>query len=115
MKYILKDIKLFGYHGVYDKEKENGQYFNISVTYNININNNIIESDKVEGVLDYIDVCKVVIKAFNAKRCNLLETLAYNIHNSLLNEFNIDNLIVKIKKLKPLSNANIKQIEVEYK
>ena len=33
MKYKIKDIILYGYHGVNDNEKNIGQYFVISVSY----------------------------------------------------------------------------------
>ena len=40
-KYIIKDIKFFGYHGLYDDEIKNGQDFFITVSYQVKNKNNI--------------------------------------------------------------------------
>tara|TARA_B100000676_G_C17846895_1_gene715954 strand:- start:7 stop:156 length:150 start_codon:yes stop_codon:yes gene_type:complete len=47
-KYIMKDIKLFGYHGLYEEEIKNGQNFFITISYNIMNKNNM--SDDIQDV-----------------------------------------------------------------
>ena len=34
-KYNINELKIFGYHGVYDDEKENGQFFLINVDFEV--------------------------------------------------------------------------------
>ena len=32
-KFLIKEIKIFGYHGVYQEEIKNGQNFYITISY----------------------------------------------------------------------------------
>ena len=55
MKYIIENIKLFGYHGIYEEEKCNGQYFHIKLSYSVNDSDDFL-NDSIENVVDYISI-----------------------------------------------------------
>ena len=68
IKISLKDIKIFGYHGVYDKERKFGQNFFINISYHCKKNNlNDPSSDNINDVLDYIHVIEIIKKFIEAK------------------------------------------------
>lgn len=119
MRYNLKDIKLFGYHGVHEIEKINGQNFNISISYldnTIKSETDILQKDdNVANYINYIDIYSVVEKVFNEKRYNLIETLASEIYINLLKKYNIDDLQIKITKKISYEKHNINEITFTFK
>ena len=65
----INEIQLFGYHGLYQEEKENGQNFIISLLIDIDYKD---KSDKIENTLDYVDIIDQVKNVFSEKRYNLI-------------------------------------------
>ena len=97
----LKDITIFGFHGLYKREKESGQNFLINVIvdyYPININ------DDINSYVDYISLYKFIKEKFNTKRYNTLE--------SLINQLIID--IEKNFKLVFYIKLSIEKPELNY-
>ena len=109
MKYILEDIKLFGYHGVYEEEKLNGQYFYIKLSYSVN-DSDVFMNDTIEDVVDYISIKTVIKEVFESNRYNLLETLIKNISVSIKDNFSeVSNIKISIsKKIKDGSIISVK-------
>ena len=93
IKINLKDIKAFGYHGVYEEERKFGQNFFIDLSYTCK-KNKFIEpsSDSINYVLDYMHVIKIIRKFIEAKDSGfkkyfLLEKLIEDLHVYLTLEF----------------------------
>ena len=55
MKIFIKDLVLYGYHGVRDIEKKDGQYFIFNICIYIN-ERHLKASDNIEDTLSYSDV-----------------------------------------------------------
>ena len=110
--YKIKDIELFGNHGVYEHEIKKGQTFLITITYVSSSRN--IKDDKINNTADYASVVSKVKEIFNSKRYNLLETLSHNIYVAIEKRFDFDKLNVCIKKKNPLINKKITYISVTY-
>ena len=108
MKYYLKNIKLFGYHGLYENEKKNGQNFILNISY----------ETKPNVLLEYPDyslVYKEIKSIFCKKRHDLLETLAIDIATYIKGAFSdIDVIKVKISKISPEGCDDLEHISVEY-
>ena len=111
-KYNIKDIKFFGYHGLYDEEVKNGQDFFITVSYQVKNKNNI--NIKIEDVLDYSLVVKYINQIFNSKRYVLMENLSKDIYDHLKSKFKIDKLCIEIKKINPIMENKVKYISIIY-
>ena len=79
-RYKIKHLKLFGYHGVYKKEKKDGQYFLIDVSFDSKYNEGF--DDNIDEVIDYNCVCNDIAHVFE-NRCDLIETLISNIKKHL--------------------------------
>ena len=84
------NLKLFGYHGVYDNEKNDGQNFYLNINYSIL--EEYVNTDTLNNDIDYSKVVDLIIKIFNSKRYNLLESLVFDVHKSLTNTFNFTNV-----------------------
>ena len=110
--YKIENIKLFGFHGVYDTEIANGQNFYISISYMLSVD--YVKNDNVNDNIDYIRVISTVDNVFNAKRYNLIENLACDIHLSLKDNFNFNNVKVSVKKKNLSIDNKVDFISVQY-
>ena len=68
----LKDIILYGYHGLYDQEKEKGQNFLINITIRYYP---ITSNDSIDSYVDYISLYNFIKFCFSDNRYNTLESL----------------------------------------
>ena len=76
----INDLKIFGYHGLYEIEKKEGQVFLLNVsyrTYQDDGNGSHIAENEGESkeIIDYIQFTKFLLKSFNHQRHNYLENL----------------------------------------
>ena len=126
----IPKLRLFGYHGCYDKEKEEGQEFEINMRITIQTKSTFYDEpdlrDSLDNTLDYTWIASQIENHFNRKRYNLLEELAYNMAQipASINvperpnnpkphlRDNIASVSVKIKKFNP-EGMNVPYVEVE--
>ena len=71
-KIIIKDIRLVGFHGLYDYEKKDGVNlgFDIELFFHNQINNN---SDDINKTINYVDVIDTVKRINSSSSFNLIE------------------------------------------
>ena len=100
-KIKINNIKLFGYHGVYDEEIKDGQYFYINLMYSFDFQSNSLK-DEITSVQDYTSIVQFLEKIFNKKRYNLIEKLVNDLMFHLNNEFDFEYIKLSITK-----NVNI--------
>ena len=112
MKYKLQNIKIFGYHGVYEDEIKNGQYFIVNLSYELNFSKK--KSDNINDVVDYKKVYCELINLFNVQRYNLIESLAISITKELKNIFKMNSIFIEIIRNNPSTLKDIKSISVTY-
>ena len=112
MIYKLKKIKIVGYHGVYKKEIQNGQYFWINCKYKTKINT--FKSDDISQTIDYKNIYNDVIFLFNANRYNLLESLTIYIAREIKKKYKCEYVSIEISKKNPMSLNNLKSVSVKY-
>lgn len=97
-KIILKDIKLYGYHGVLEKEREIGQYFYIDIEIAIDLEQAGI-TDELTNTVDYSKIYDIIKNINNNNKFRLVEGFAHNISNEILSNFDkIDDITVQIRK-----------------
>ena len=111
-KYTIKDIKFFGYHGLYPEELKNGQDFLITVSYQVK-NKKIIDNN-IEDVLDYSLVVKHIKDIFKSKKYALMENLSRDIYDDLKSKFEINHLSIEIKKINPIIKDEVRYISTIY-
>lgn len=142
MKIIIKNLKLFGYHGINEEEKINGQEFlfnieiylknenfiidrdgrdwdieNLKTINSINndsINDNSI-NDNIENTVNYSEVVSLIKKVNFNNRFNLLETFAQVLADKILSGWPaISKINVKIEKTSPPIKENLDSVGVAF-
>ena len=110
-KISLKNIKLFGFHGVSDEEKSLGQKFEIDAE--IIFKNNSHKLDILAETLDYSLIFNDIKNIFYKTKYNLIEHLGHAIVNKIFS--NHDILLCKIIIRKPGApiNAIFDSVEIE--
>lgn len=97
----LKSIQLKGYHGYYKEERQQGNNFEIDLTFSANLRK-AGESDRLEDTIDYQQVLTVVTTIVEGPSVKLIETLAHKIGDQLFDKFNtVESLTVSVRKLHP--------------
>ena len=85
-KILIRDLKIFAYHGVNPEEKEQGQNFYLDIDYYVNIAK-ACHSDNVEDTVSYAKVVKCVKRVFTAEKYDLIERAAQVVADAILDEF----------------------------
>ncbi len=112
-KIIIKDLKLFAYHGVNQEEKINGQPFELDIEAVVNMTNACL-SDDINDTVSYAKIVKCIKRVFCDKSYNLLERAAEVVATSILQEFpSIESIIVRLKKPKAPVKADFSYMAVE--
>ena len=115
---IIKDLTLFGYHGVNEEEKENGQefLFNISIFIDRDTagKKGFLKSDDIKYTVNYSEIIEI-IKYINEKnRFDLLETLSSDIAEKILSFSPIIKRVrVRVEKTSPPISEKIESVGVE--
>jgi dihydroneopterin aldolase len=90
----LQGLELFGYHGVLEEEKENGQTFWYDVELEVG---EWGATDRLENAVDYRLVVDAV-REVNERRFELLEALASTVAETLIDRFALAKVKVRVRK-----------------
>jgi dihydroneopterin aldolase len=91
----LRDLRLFGRHGVHAHEKEAGQDFVFDVDLDVGERG---LSDRLEDAVDYRAVALAVQDVSDARSYDLLEALAAAVADELLLRFGAERARVRVAK-----------------
>ena len=111
-KIRLKNIQLYGTHGVTDAEKKDGQQFEIDIEITSSINR-LKNSDDIDKTIDYRDLYESVRSIFFEKEYNLIESLANKIATSITKKFNVSTCKIVIRKPDAPIDGILEAVEVE--
>ena len=111
-KITIKDIRLVGFHGLYDYEKKDcvNLGFDIELFFHNQINNNC---DDIDQTINYVDVIDTVKRINSSDSFDLIETLCHKLLNEIMELYNPLKAIVKIRKFKLPIDTPLSFIEVE--
>ncbi len=94
----IKNMMFYGFHGVYEYEREQGQKFYVDVTIATK-DDKAADTDKVEDGVDTAAVYDVVKDAVENKRFQLLVALGAHIGDRLLEKYDhFQEVTVTIRK-----------------
>jgi dihydroneopterin aldolase len=97
-KILIKDIKLYGYHGVLDKEREIGQNFYIDIEMAVDLKAAGI-TDDLGNTVDYSKVYDIINNINERNKFRLIESFAHNISEEVLKAFDkIKEIMVRVRK-----------------
>lgn len=95
---LIRDLKIFAYHGVNPEEKRDGQNFVLDMDLYVNITK-ACHSDDVEDTVSYAKVIKTVTKVFTAEKYNLLEKAAQVTADAVLETYGeVSRVDITLKK-----------------
>jgi dihydroneopterin aldolase len=91
----VRDLRVFGRHGVHDEERERGQDFLFDVDLAVGERGT---TDRLEDAVDYVEVARVVQQVSDGRRFNLLEALGTAVADELEQRFAPERLYVRVRK-----------------
>ena len=111
-KITIKDIKLIGYHGLYDHEKRDGVNlgFDVELFFENQINNN---DDNINETINYVEVIDIIKRINSSGSFDLLETLCNKILNEIMKLFSPLKVVVRVRKFKLPVDADLNFVEIE--
>jgi len=114
-KIILKDIKLYGYHGVYPEERQIGQHFYIDVEIFVDLKQ-AGETDEITNTVDYSRIYDIIRCVNENNKFRLIESFAHNISREILSAFGeIKEITVQVRKPEAPIDADFGWVGVEIK
>tara|TARA_Y100000746_G_C15272787_1_gene354305 strand:+ start:128 stop:496 length:369 start_codon:yes stop_codon:yes gene_type:complete len=108
----LNNMNFYGYHGVYEFEKEQGTNFEIDLELFTDLTKSSA-SDNIEDTINYEEVYELVKKVFGSKSYFLLEKLANSISRSIFKEYKIEKLIIRVRKIDAPIDGKLDSVEIQ--
>lgn len=111
-KIYIKDLEIYGFHGVNQQEKDMGQRFLVSLELFLSLQD-AGESDDLDKTVSYAQVCIDIEEEFKKEKYDLIEKAAEKLAEFVLISYKlVDRVKVKIKKPwapigKPLDHVSV--------
>lgn len=99
-KIKIKGLRVYGFHGVLDFEREDGQYFVVDATIWID-SDRAVQTDDIANTISYAEVAELIAADVRENPVNLLESLASRLANRVLAASGPLASKVKVKVSKP--------------
>lgn len=111
-KITIKDIKLVGFHGLYDYEKRDGVNlgFDVELFFENQINNS---DDNINETINYVEVIDIIKRVNSSGSFDLLETLCNKILNEIMKLFSPLKVVVRVRKFELPVDAELSFVEIE--
>ncbi|MFD5213659.1 dihydroneopterin aldolase [Microbacterium sp. NPDC058345] len=93
----LTGLTVFGYHGVFDHERRDGQEFTIDLTLNLSLKD-AAASDDVADTVHYGELADRVAAIIAGEPVNLIESLAERIAGAVLDDERVRMVTVTVHK-----------------
>ena len=112
-KILVRNLKIFAYHGVNPEEKENGQNFVLDIDAFVDISVPCV-TDNVEDTVSYAKIIIETVKIFTCQKDDLLERAAQRVADGLFASFDkIQSLRILLKKPEAPIKADFEYVGVE--
>jgi dihydroneopterin aldolase len=109
---VLTGIHGFGYHGLFEQERKDGQDFFVDLTLLVDLKA-ASQSDAIEDTVNYAEITDLVVEEITTNPVNLIEKLAARIAESVLNQhIKVISVTVTVHKPQAPVAAQLKDIAV---
>ena len=109
---ILKNIRLYAYHGCLDEEGKIGSEYRVDLTVEADLSTSA-KTDNLSDTVDYVHLNKIVREEMSV-RTKLLETVADKIITRILNEIKIvKKTTVEVSKVNPPIGGNVAMVTIK--
>jgi dihydroneopterin aldolase len=82
---ILTGIHGFGYHGLFEHERKDGQDFYVDLSLTVDLSA-ASQTDAIEDTVNYAEITDLVVEEITSNPVNLIEKLAARIAERVLNQ-----------------------------
>jgi dihydroneopterin aldolase len=108
---ILKNIKLFAYHGCLDEEAKIGSAYRVDLSVKTDLQKSS-KSDQLTDTVNYVSL-NAIVKEEMAIRSKLLEHVAQRILDRIINEFpEVKKTKIEVAKINPPIGGNVESVSV---
>lgn len=108
----IKGLFGFGYHGLFDDERENGQGFLVDLILNVDLLK-VSQSDLIDDTINYSTVCDLVLAQIIGPPVTLIERLAGQIAELILRDYpKVESVRVTVHKPDAPVAAKVQDISV---
>ena len=111
-KVSLENIRLYGYHGASENERELGQRFEVDVEITADLSD-AVRSDDMKRTVNYESVYRLIEREVVGEKYHLLETMADKIARDVLSQFGAEEVLVRVRKPSVPIAGSIDHVEVE--
>ena len=109
----LKNMVFYGFHGVYEFERELGQRFYVDLDMKADLSR-AGKSDNLQETVDYVSIYNQTKEIVENNRFQLLEALTYHIAGEVLRLHPlVEEVIVRVRKPSVPIAAALDYVEVE--
>jgi dihydroneopterin aldolase len=110
---FLTGIAGFGYHGLFDHERQNGQDFFVDVALTVDLTD-ASKNDEISDTVNYAEITNLVVTHITTEPVNLIEKLAGRIADHILKDHS-KVLVVTVCVHKPQApvDAVLKDVAVQ--
>lgn len=114
----IRNMQFYGYHGLLPEEGKLGQRFEVDVDVPGSFEG-MAELEVVSvvpeasGVVNYPEVYALTERIVTQERFGLVESLADRLASAILEEFDVDAIVVRVRKPDPPVEGQFDGVEVE--
>ena len=109
---VLTGIHGFGYHGLFEQERKDGQDFFVDLTLSVDLTA-ASQSDAIADTVNYAEITDLVVEEITSNPVNLIEKLAGRIAERVLNQhLKVKSVTVTVHKPQAPVAAQLKDIAV---
>jgi dihydroneopterin aldolase len=94
----LRAIELFGFHGVLEHERREGQRFLVDVELDYEDEAAAAANDRIADAIDYREVVAAVVEVSDGRAYHLLEAFAIALATELTARFPVARVRVRVRK-----------------
>ena len=91
----VRGLRVFGRHGVHERERETGQDFLFDVELEVGERG---ANDRIDEAVDYVEVARAVREISDAHAYSLIEALAVAVAEELRARFRVERATVRVTK-----------------
>ena len=109
---VLTGIHGFGYHGLFEQERKDGQDFFVDLTLAVDLKV-ASQSDAIADTVNYAEITDLVVEEITSNPVSLIEKLAARIAERVLNQHvKVKSVTVTVHKPQAPVAAQLKDIAV---
>ena len=110
---LLTGVHGFGYHGLLDHERKNGQDFYVDVVLILDLQV-ASQSDSIDETVNYAEITDLIVIEITTDPVSLIEKLAGRIADRILNSYSrVNSVSVTVHKPQAPVSASLKDIAVQ--